>query len=182
MPGVVQSCTCRLRIPEISETENAWPTQEKLPFLDGVKTTDYRHTKEKRRNIPPAKMAAEGKVPKVPKAPYYYNPHLPPVLRFDPSGEADGLKELLYEAARRPLRSEEVMKVAEAIEHYGPWLEWAGKREQEEKRFFEVDPVALHIHERVSAQAIVRAAMRERRAAGFVCGSSAALSASYPVL
>jgi adenine-specific DNA-methyltransferase len=33
-----------------------------------------------------------------------------------------------------------------------PWLEWAGKQEQPT---FEVDPVALHIHERVSAQAIL---------------------------
>ena len=126
-----------------------------------IKTTDYRHTGEKRPNIPPAKIAAEGRVPNVPKARYYYNPHLPPVLRYDPTGEADELKELVYEAAKRPLRPKEVKKVSEAIHHYDPWLEWAGKREQNEKGYFEVDPVVLHIHERVSAQAIVRAAMRE---------------------
>ncbi|MDR3704141.1 MAG: site-specific DNA-methyltransferase [Candidatus Sulfopaludibacter sp.] len=39
-----------------------------------------------------------------------------------------------------------------------PWLEWAGKREA---RSFAVDPVALHIHERVSAQAILKVAARE---------------------
>jgi len=134
---------------------------QKAAKFNEVKTTDYRHSGEKRSNIPPAKIAAEGKVPRVPRARYYYNPHLPPVLRFDPSGEADGVKELVYEAARRPLREEEVIRVAEAVEHYGPWLEWTGKREENEKRYFEVDPVALHIHERVSAQAIIRAAMRE---------------------
>ena len=37
-----------------------------------------------------------------------------------------------------------------------PWLEWAGKREEHERGFFDVDPVALHIHERVSAQAMLR--------------------------
>jgi len=37
-------------------------------------------------------------------------------------------------------------------------LEWAGKREA---RSFAVDPVALHIHERVSAQAILKVAARE---------------------
>src|SRR5207253_7268108 len=42
-----------------------------------------------------------------------------------------------------------------------PWLEWAQKQEQHQRGALEVDPVALHIHERVSAQAIVRAAMRE---------------------
>jgi len=36
-----------------------------------VKTTDYRHTGEKRTNIPPAKIAAEGKVPRVPKVRYH---------------------------------------------------------------------------------------------------------------
>jgi len=36
--------------------------------------------------------------------------------------------------------------------------EWAGKRE---RSGFDVDPVALHIHERVSAQAILKLALRE---------------------
>ena len=58
-----------------------------------TKTTDYRHTGEKRKNIPPAKIAAEGIVPRVPKVRYYYNPHLPPVLRFDSTGEADKVKD-----------------------------------------------------------------------------------------
>ena len=39
-----------------------------------------------------------------------------------------------------------------------PWLEWAGKQEAES---FAVDPVALHIHERVSAKAILRTAARQ---------------------
>jgi adenine-specific DNA-methyltransferase len=126
-----------------------------------VKTTDYRHMGEKRTNIPPAKIAAEGKVPAVPKARYYYNPHLPPVLRFDSSGEADKVKDLVVEAGRRMLTAAEQKVVAEAIHHYEPWLEWAAKQEQQEKSYFEVDPVALHMHERVSAQAIVRVALRE---------------------
>jgi adenine-specific DNA-methyltransferase len=126
-----------------------------------VKTTDYRHTGQKRTNIPPAKIAGEGKVPVVPKVRYHYNPHLPPVLRFDPKGDADQLHELVNETGRRALTAAEQKVVAEAIHHYEPWLEWAGKREEHEKAYFEVDPVALHIHERVSAQAIVRGAMRE---------------------
>src|SRR2546423_11375690 len=125
-----------------------------------IKTTDYRYTGEKRTNIPPAKIAGEGKVPQAPKARYYYNPHLPPTLRFDSTGGADKVKSLVAEAGRRPLAAAEQKAVAEAIDHYDPWLEWAGKQEQDEKRYFEVDPVALHIHERVSTQAIVRTAMR----------------------
>ena len=37
-------------------------------------------------------------------------------------------------------------------------MEWAGKREQ---RSFEVEPVALHIHERIAAQAILKVAARQ---------------------
>ncbi len=137
-------------------------TRKRTPATSAsVKTTDYRHTGEKRTNIPPAKIEAEGKVPSVPKVRYYYDPHLPPSLRFDPTGDADGLERLVAAAGQRPLAATEQKVVAEAIRHYEPWLEWAGKREQHEKGYFEVDPVALHIHERVSAQAIVRAAMRE---------------------
>ena len=39
-----------------------------------------------------------------------------------------------------------------------PWLEWTGKRE---RKGFEVDPVALHIHERVAAKAIMAVAARQ---------------------
>jgi adenine-specific DNA-methyltransferase len=132
---------------------------------DRVEATDYRHSGEKRTNNPPARIAGEGKVPKVEKVRYAYSPHLPPVLRFDPTGRADQIsgeiESILRKAEKGPLSGDEVMQVREAVAHYQPWLEWAGKREQHEKGWFEVDPVALHIHERVSAQAIVRTAMRE---------------------
>ena len=39
-------------------------------------------------------------------------------------------------------------------------MEWAGKRESQAKGFA-VDPVALHIHERISAQAILKVAARQ---------------------
>ena len=48
--------------------------------------------------------------------------------------------------------------LAEALKNHSPWLEWAGKQEA---KSFAVDPVALHIHERVSAKAIVKVAERE---------------------
>lgn len=125
-----------------------------------TKTSDYRHEGEKRTNIPPAKIAAEGTIPKVPRVRYAYNPHLPPALRFDPAGDADRIQGFIAEAGRRQLTDDEQKVLAEAMSHHQPWLEWAGKREEHERGFFEVDPVALHIHERVSSQAIVRAAMR----------------------
>ena len=118
---------------------------------------DYRYA-NKRKNLPPAGIAAQGKVKEAAKVKFAYDPHLPPALRFDPTGEADKLPELLQTARKRALTAEESQQLADALRNREPWLEWAGKREKKE---FEVDPVALHIHERISAQAILKVAARE---------------------
>ena len=112
-----------------------------------VPVGDIRHPAAKRKNNPPAKIASEGTVPVIAKAEYAYNPHLPPVLRFDQRGGPDTLPDLIAEAGSRPLTPEEQRLLAEALRKNEPWLEWTGKRE---RLAFTVDPVALHIHERVS--------------------------------
>ena len=120
---------------------------------------DYRHDGATHKNLPAAGMAAQGRVRETPKHTFAYNPHLPPVLRFDASGKSDQLPDLLETAKQRKLTDQEVALLAGALRPNGqPWLEWAGKREGQE---VEVDPVALHIHERVSAQAIVKVAARQ---------------------
>ncbi|MBI3734304.1 MAG: site-specific DNA-methyltransferase [Chloroflexi bacterium] len=131
--------------------------QPATPPTDNAAVTDYRHG-ETRKNIPPAGLAARGRVQEVPKTRYAYDPHLPPVLRFDPTGGPDHLPDLLAAARTRPLTDAEARLLADALRSQQPWLEWAGKRE---KHWLEVDPVALHIHERVSAQAIIKLALRE---------------------
>jgi adenine-specific DNA-methyltransferase len=125
-----------------------------------VETADYRHG-SKRKNIPPAKMERQGTVPKAERAKYHYNPHLPPELRFDPAGEADKLPALIAAAQKRPLTEAEAKTLAEALRNQQPWLEWAGKKEEHDRGTLSVNPVALHLHERISAKAIVRAAMRQ---------------------
>ena len=124
----------------------------------GLPIEDYRHEGATRPNNPPAAIAAEGRTPPAPRTSYAYSPRLDPALRSDPSGQADGLPPLLEKATREKLTSEEAALLAEALRRHEPWLEWAGKRE---KPGFAVDPVALHIHERVSTQAILRAAARQ---------------------
>src|SRR5450759_2532675 len=124
--------------------------------LDQV--ADYRFPEATRKNNPPAKIAAEGYVPLIPKAEYLYSPRRPPELRFDPTGRADTLPELLAKATKQKLTDAEAWTLADALRVHEPWLEWAGKRET---RSFAVDPVALHIHERVSTQAILKVAARE---------------------
>ena len=119
---------------------------------------DYRHDTATRKNNPPAGIAAHGKIKETPKQEYAYNPHLPPNLRSDPNGDADKLPELLQKAQRQALTAEEAKTIADALQHHSPWLEWAGKQET---KSFTVDPVALHIHERVSAKAILKVAERQ---------------------
>ncbi|MCI0485904.1 MAG: site-specific DNA-methyltransferase, partial [Blastocatellia bacterium] len=131
--------------------------RKKLSKATEASVSDYRHDAT-RKNNPPAGIAAQGMVREVPKVEYAYNPHLPPVLRSDPAAGADSLPELVSAARTRPLTAEEAIMIAEALRHQEPWLEWAGKRE---KKSFEVDPVALHIHERISTQAILKVAKRE---------------------
>ena len=119
---------------------------------------DYRHDDATRRNNPPAGIASHGGLRETPKQQYAYNPHLPPILRFDEAGDADQIPELIQKAQQQPLTADEAKILADALKDRAPWLEWAGKREATS---FAVDPVALHIHERVSAKAAIRAAARQ---------------------
>ena len=118
---------------------------------------DYRHDAATRRNNPPAGIASHGGLREKPKQEYAYNPHLPPILRFDETGAADKLPELL-EKAKNGLSDDEIKILADALKDRAPWLEWAGKQEATS---FAVDPVALHIHDRVSAKAIMKVAARQ---------------------
>ena len=113
----------------------------------------------KRRNIPPAGLEAQGHVAETPKLRHAYNPHLPPLLRFaDDPAAADRLPALLQTARERALSEDEARVLADALRRHEPWLEWSGKRE---RPWFEVEPPALHIHERISTQAMLRVLARE---------------------
>ena len=112
----------------------------------------------KRKNLPPAGLESQGKVGKEAPHRYEFNPHLPPALRSAPdAGKADRLPDLVRIAGERALTGDEREVLAEALRRHEPWLEWAGKRE---RPWFEVDPVALHLHERVSTQAMLHALRR----------------------
>jgi adenine-specific DNA-methyltransferase len=141
--------------PAAQEQPRTGPKPGELPI------DDYRHDEVTRKNIPPAKLAAEGRVPKVPPVQYAYNPRRPPALRFDSTGAADAHFELLDQARLRPLTEVEALHLRDALAVHEPWLEWAGKQESDKRGTFTVDPVALHIHERVSAQAILKIAARQ---------------------
>ena len=124
----------------------------------GAAVTSLTYT-AKRKNLPPAGIEAHGVVRETPAVRYAFNPHLPPALRSSPEpAKADRLPELLAAARERALTAEEADELAEALRRHEPWLEWSGKRE---KPWFEVEPVALHMHERVSTRAILRVLARQ---------------------
>lgn len=113
----------------------------------------------RRKNIPPAGIEAQGQVQDAARVRFEYNPHLPPRLRFsDDPAAADCLPDLLQTARERALTEDEAQQLATALRRHEPWLEWAGKRE---RPWFEVEPPALHIHDRVSTQAMLRVLSRE---------------------
>jgi adenine-specific DNA-methyltransferase len=126
-------------------------------------TADYRHDSAKRKNLPGAAMAGEGEVPRKGRVRYAYSPHLDPVLRFDPTGRADKVAQIVEKACRGERLDAAEQEILRAVgkNWEQPWLEWANKQEEHARGHFSVDPVALHIHERISAQAILRAAQRE---------------------
>ena len=134
------------------------PRKKKADSEAGEPVVDYRHRNVTRLNIPPAGLAARGDIAREKKIRYAYNPHLAPALRLDATGGADRISELIEEAGRRRLEPEELKLLQEALRNHDPWLEWAGKREQQ---WCVADPVALHIHERISTQAILNVVRRQ---------------------
>ncbi|MFN7917875.1 MAG: site-specific DNA-methyltransferase [Vicinamibacterales bacterium] len=136
---------------------------KRAPKSGVTETTHYQHDGATRKNIPSASMEAEGTVPKAKRVKYAYSPHLDPVLRFDPSGRADKVAAVVEKACQGEKLTAAEQEILRAVgkNWEQPWLEWAGKQEEHARGHFTVDPVALHIHERISAQAILRNAMRE---------------------
>jgi adenine-specific DNA-methyltransferase len=135
---------------------NTTPAAPAPSTADSIQSVKHN---ARRKNIPPAGIEAQGQVQEAPRLRYAYNPHLPPRLRFsnDPA-QADRLPLLLQTARTRALTEPEAQELANALRRHEPWLEWAGKRE---RPWFEVEPPALHIHDRVSTQAMLRVLARE---------------------
>jgi adenine-specific DNA-methyltransferase len=139
------------------------PTTKEKMASPVAPVTTYQFTDATRKNIPPAGLASKSTVQETAPHRLSYDPHLSPVLRFDSTSGTDHLllhvRDILEKAKNSALSPEETEILQDALlRSRQPWLEWAGKRE---KRWFEVDPVALHIHERVSANAILKAAQRQ---------------------
>ena len=117
-----------------AETKPPISSKLQCNLMTETNTAAYVHKDAKRKNNPPAKIAGEGKIPKVGKVRYYYNPHLDPVLRFDSTGKSDRLNEIIEKAKNEALTEEEAEILSKALSGHQPWLEWADKREHEADR------------------------------------------------
>ena len=81
----------------------------------GNPVASYKYP-SKRKNIPPAGLAAQGTLQEAPKLRYEYNPHLPPTLRSAPdAAEADRLPEYLEVSRKRALTDNEARTLAAAL-------------------------------------------------------------------
>jgi adenine-specific DNA-methyltransferase len=128
--------------------------------------TTHTHATAERLNIPEA-TEAKAKVPKDKKPTYRYSPHLSPKLQFDPTGSWDKVTTLIEKSiAGESLSAEEAAVLRAAIQQGSqPWLEWASKQEREGRGVVRLDDVILHVHERISAKAILAAAQRNEEEA-----------------
>src|SRR5215216_4943324 len=89
-------------------------SQRPSPATIDDRVSDFRYDAA-RKNLPEAGLEAQGRIQERPVRSYSYDPHLPPVLRFDPTGREDKLPELLDEARHRPLTDDETKLLAEAL-------------------------------------------------------------------
>src|ERR1039458_6248726 len=112
--------------------------QKPTASADGAlkNVSDYRFPEATRKNNPPAKIAAEGYVPLIPKAEYLYSPRRPPELRFDPTGRADELPELLAKATKQKLTAAEAWALAEALRVHEPC--WSGPESGRRRRSWSI--------------------------------------------
>lgn len=118
------------------------------------KVEDYRYD-DKRKNNPEVGLANWEQQPKVAERVHYsYDPHLDPELRFDSQAARDDAEARIRAAIEEtdPARRRSLLEPL--LRAQRPWLNWAGKAEHTS---FDVDTVSLHVHERLSAQAIIRA-------------------------
>lgn len=135
------------------EQSMAKRTQKKAEHYAFDKTRTY---------LPPARIAGHGEPPQEDPTRYALNPHLPPTLRSDPDGVADEAFRLLDLSKERALTEEEIQRLESYLRQHTPWLEWSGKREAQANGHFTVNPLVLQVHERISAEAVIRSATRKR--------------------
>lgn len=129
----------------------------------------YRHD-DKRVNNPEVGMVNPRTDPDAGKTRWAYDPHLDPVLQFDP--QRSRIEKLIDDA----LASGDTEQMKAALEELkrlqSPYLNWAGKAE---RTSFEVDTVSLHVHERIDPASILSAVRKAMKGEGNSRGMEKAL-------
>jgi adenine-specific DNA-methyltransferase len=120
----------------------------------------YRHP-DKRVNNPEVGMVTPATDPDAGKTKWAYDPHLDPVLNFDP--QRGSIEALIDEALASGDVEQMRVALAELKRLQSPYLNWSGKAE---RTSFEVDTVSLHVHERVDPASILSAVRKAMKAEG----------------
>lgn len=136
---------------------------------DEAQILSYRHS-DKRVNNPEVGMVTPRTDPDAGKTRWAYDPHLDPVLQFDP--QRSRIEKLIDDA----LASGDTVQMKAALEELkrlqSPYLNWAGKAE---RTSFEVDTVSLHVHERIDPASILSAVRKAMKGEGRSKGMEKAL-------
>src|SRR5690606_10157291 len=136
---------------------------------DEAQILSYRHS-DKRVNNPEVGMVHPRTDPDAGKTRWAYDPHLDPVLQFDP--QRSRIEKLIDDA----LASGDTEQMKAALEELkrlqSPYLNWAGKAE---RTSFEVDTVSLHVHERIDPASILSAVRKAMKGEGRSKGMDKAL-------
>ncbi len=120
-------------------------------------TLSYRHS-DKRKNNPHVGMVDTSSDEVEGQTSWACDPHIDPTLNFD-TARAD-IERLIDDA----LASGDEAVMRQALEElkrlHAPYLNWTGKAE---RTSFEVDTVALHVHERIDPATLLAAVQKRMK-------------------
>src|SRR2546421_581792 len=105
-----------------SRHQSSVPRNDSMP--DAAAVTEFKYPEATRKNLPLAGSPPGDRVAEEAKVKFAYDPHRPPVLRFNEQIQRH--KELLEKAARQSLTRDEIGELTQMLEAPQPWLEWAG--------------------------------------------------------
>lgn len=136
------------------------PRKKKTQDATPVRT--HQHTDHQRLVVPDAGVT-NSRISDAKIQAYSFNPHLEPILRSDSTGNTDKVESIIEKIEMGvSLSDQEKVIIRTVAQSYRqPWLEWSSKIETEAKKSFNIDDVFLHIHERISSQAIINAVRRD---------------------
>ncbi len=118
----------------------------------GVHIEQYEHKGKSRVNNPPVGLVTSETDREAGRKTYSYDPHIDPVLQFDPQSSV--IEALIDQGLAADTLAGAKAVLEELKKRRQPYLNWAGKAE---RTSFEVSTVSLHVHERIDPRTVIEA-------------------------